>query len=230
MTTTVRRLGLMAVALCAALTMTVMSVSAQQSGVIYPTGGAVPSSQGTTYVPDPYANATNGALTGPPAGYFTSVGCDVGNYSCLAANGGVYPYGVYGGYPGYGSYPGYGGYPSYPGYGSYPGQPAPNVAYPGAGLPPGGAPQTGYAMNYNFNFRYYGIPDAYFTSNGCAVGDYTCLFSKFGNGAMVPASFFAAVGCATNDYNCATSQTVFTNAGCTIGNYTCVYMKTGKNP
>jgi hypothetical protein len=230
MTTTLRRVGLVVVALGAALAMTAMSVAAQQSGTIYPTGGAVPAG-GTTTVPDPYANATNAQLTGAIPNYITATGCDADDYSCLAANG-IYPYGGYPGYPGYPApYPGYPAYPGYPGYGAPPPGVVPSAPYPTGGVqPPGGAPLMGYAQNYNFSFRYYGIPDAYFTSNSCAVGDYTCLFGKMGNGAMIPASFFAAVGCATNDYACATSQTVFTNAGCTIGNYTCVYMKTGKKP
>lgn len=147
---------------------------------------------------------------------FTLVGCDTGNYTCLAQKGGN----VYGGYPGYG-YSGY-GFPGY-GYGN------PGFSY-GYAAPPSGPPLYGYALNYNFNFPYSGIPDSYFKNASCAVGDYTCLFGKLGMGVNLPDSFFAAVGCPTGNYACATSQTVFTNVGCTIGNYSCVYSKTGKMP
>jgi len=205
---TLGRLGFITVALCTALTMTIMSVAAADPvpGQITVTGSPM----------DPQGLVPSGVVyPSTTASVFDAADCDDGNFSCLAANGVVYPYGVPVPYATYAGYPGV----------------VPSASYPVNGVVnPGVAPQNGYAVNYNYNYRYYGIPDAYFTSNGCAVGNYTCLFSKFGNGATVPVSFFAAIGCAPGDYACATNQSVFTNAGCTIGNYTCVYTKTGKNP
>ena len=245
-TAILRRAGFMTVALCAVLALTTMSVAAQVNvGGIYPTGAAT--YQGGTTSVGVYTDA-NGNIVSPyqpTAADFAAVGCDAGNFSCFAANGGNYSgfnaagcaagnfsclaaNGVaYPGYPGYTGYPGYSGYP---GYVVNPGV-VPGVVYPNVGSQPAPGPSlTGYAANYNFSYRYFGIPDAYFTSNGCAVGDYTCLFGKMGNGATIPDSFFAAVGCPSGNFACATDQGVFTSKGCTIGDYNCVYTKTGKRP
>ncbi len=152
-----------------------------------------------------YNNSPNGQTI------FTAVGCDTGNFTCLASKGVPYPYG-FNGFNGNGFNNGFNGF---------------NNGFNGF---VGGTPLVGFANNYNFSFPYSGLPNVYFTNTGCAVGNYTCLFGTLGTTGTLPNSFFAAVGCPVGNYSCATSQTVFTNNGCTIGNYTCVYGKTGVSP
>jgi len=182
-------------------------------------GGVSPYGFGGTYyngfnggTPFFYNNSPNGQTP------FTAVGCDTGNFTCLASKGVPYPYGFNGnGFNGFNGN-GFNGN----GFNGFNG----NV-YNGFG---GGTPLVGFASNYNFSFPYSGLPNGYFTNTGCAVGNYTCLFGTLGTTGTLPNSFFAAVGCPVGNYSCATSQTVFTNNGCTIGNYTCVYTKTGLTP
>lgn len=244
----VQRLGIVVLAGFFALTVTGLSVAAAdpapgQVGVIYNTGSAayqqtaadVRAQQylgyygyGYGYNGYGYNNYYGGTpfyYNGSPVGQnvFTSVGCDTGNFSCLASKGVANPYGY--GYNNYGySAPVY-GYSTY----AYPGYNAYNYGYTNT-YATGGTPLYGYALNYNFNFPYSGLPNNYFTTANCAVGNYTCLFGNLGMSASLPNSFFDAVGCAQGNYACATDQSVFTSKGCTIGNYACVFSKTGKTP
>jgi len=247
-----QRLGIVILAGFFALTVTGLSVSAAdpapgQVGVIYNTGSAVYQQsaadlRATQYLGyygygygyngygftgyNNYYGGTPFYYNGSPNGQniFTSVGCDTGNFTCLGTKGVGNPYGGFNNnnnnFYGYGTP--YGGFNSYnyayPGFNSY------NYGYTG------GAPLYGYAMNYNFNFPYSGLPNNYFTNGNCAVGNYTCLFGNLGMSASLPNSFFDAVGCPQGNYACATNQSVFTSKGCTIGNYACIFNKTGKTP
>ena len=229
---TVQRLGIVILAGFFALAVTGLSVSAAdpapgQVGVIYNTGSAVYQQSAADLRATQYLGYYGYGFTGynnyngSPNGQniFTSVGCDTGNFTCLATKGVGNPYGYNNNnFYGYGTpYSGYNNY-AYPGYNSY------NYGYTG------GAPLYGYAMNYNFNFPYSGLPNNYFTNANCAVGNYTCLFGNLGMSASLPNSFFDAVGCPQGNYACATNESVFTSKGCTIGNYACVFNKTGKTP
>lgn len=250
----VQRLGVVVLAGFFALTVTSLSVAAADpapgtAGVIYTTGSAgyqqaIADSRAQQYLSyygygygyNNYYGGTPFYYNGSPTGQnvFTAVGCDTGNFSCLASKGVANPYGY-----GYNNYA-YTGYNSYnygynaPTYGyntyAYPGYNAYNYGYSNGYTTGGAAPLVGYALNYNFNFPYSGLPNTYFSTANCAVGNYTCLFGNLGTSASLPNSFFDAVGCTQGNYACATDQSVFTSKGCTIGNYACVFSKTGKTP
>ena len=95
-TATLGSLGFIAVALCTALTITMMSVAAADPmpGQIAVTGSPM----------DPQGLVPSGVMYPPmTASVFDTADCDNGNFSCLAANGVVYPYGVPAPYANYAS-------------------------------------------------------------------------------------------------------------------------------